>query len=154
MGAIARLLQEPFFAFVSICLNLHIKERGELMSEQNLIEIHNLVNATAIKWLLRMSAWRSMQASIRFPRSNGAGKTTTIKVVVGLLQPARHGEGSRLRCADPALMAKASSGYVPDTPNLYAKLTGRELLRFVGDLYNLDRPGSPNARMSCCVCLT
>jgi ABC-2 type transport system ATP-binding protein len=28
---------------------------------------------------------------------------------------------------------------VPDTPNLYAKLSGRELLRFVGDLYNLDR---------------
>jgi ABC-2 type transport system ATP-binding protein len=28
---------------------------------------------------------------------------------------------------------------VPDTPNLYAKLTGRELLRFVGDLYNLER---------------
>ena len=38
-----------------------------------------------------------------------------------------------------ALSAKAASGYVPDTPNLYAKLTGRELLRFVGDLYNLDR---------------
>jgi ABC-2 type transport system ATP-binding protein len=28
---------------------------------------------------------------------------------------------------------------VPDTPNLYAKLSGRELLRFVGDLYSLDR---------------
>jgi ABC-2 type transport system ATP-binding protein len=27
---------------------------------------------------------------------------------------------------------------VPDTPNLYAKLTGHELLRFVGDLYNMD----------------
>jgi ABC-2 type transport system ATP-binding protein len=37
------------------------------------------------------------------------------------------------------LLAKAASGYVPDTPNLYAKLTGRELLRFVGDLYSLDR---------------
>jgi ABC-2 type transport system ATP-binding protein len=37
------------------------------------------------------------------------------------------------------LQAKAASGYVPDTPNLYAKLTGRELLRFVGDLYNVER---------------
>jgi ABC-2 type transport system ATP-binding protein len=37
------------------------------------------------------------------------------------------------------LPAKAASGYVPDTPNLYAKLTGREMLRFVGDLYQLDR---------------
>ena len=30
-----------------------------------------------------------------------------------------------------SLLAKAASGYVPDEPNLYAKLTGRELLRFV-----------------------
>ena len=71
---------------------------------------------------------------------NGAGKTTTIKIIVGLLQPS---EGSVKVAgydvqAQP-LLAKAASGYVPDTPNLYAKLTGRELLRFVGDLYNLDR---------------
>src|SRR5512147_59048 len=71
---------------------------------------------------------------------NGAGKTTTIKMIVGLLQPtsgtvdvAGHDVQSQSR------LAKASCGYVPDTPNLYAKLTGRELLRFVGDLYDLDR---------------
>ena len=71
---------------------------------------------------------------------NGAGKTTTIKMIVGLLQPttgtvrvAGHDVG-----AEP-LAAKAASGYVPDTPNLYAKLSARELLRFVADLYSLDR---------------
>jgi ABC-2 type transport system ATP-binding protein len=71
---------------------------------------------------------------------NGAGKTTTIKMIVGLLQPTSgmvKVAGYDVQ-AQPVL-AKASSGYVPDTPNLYAKLTGRELLRFVGDLYNLDR---------------
>jgi len=36
------------------------------------------------------------------------------------------------------LRAKAASGYVPDEPTLYPKLTGRELLRFVGDLYGID----------------
>jgi ABC-2 type transport system ATP-binding protein len=36
------------------------------------------------------------------------------------------------------LQAKAASGYVPDEPTLYPKLTGRELLRFVGDLYGVD----------------
>jgi len=36
------------------------------------------------------------------------------------------------------LQAKAVSGFVPDEPNLYAKLTGRELLQFVGDLYNIE----------------
>jgi ABC-2 type transport system ATP-binding protein len=69
---------------------------------------------------------------------NGAGKTTTIKAVVGLLQPT----SGTVRVAghdiqqDP-LQAKAASGYVPDEPNLYPKLTGRELLRFVGDLYGV-----------------
>ena len=70
---------------------------------------------------------------------NGAGKTTTIKTIVGLLRPT----SGVVKVAghdvvlEPVL-AKAHSGYVPDEPNLYAKLTGRELLRFVGDLYGLD----------------
>ena len=71
---------------------------------------------------------------------NGAGKTTTLKMIVGLLQPT----SGTVKVAGydvqtQPILAKAASGYVPDSPNLYAKLTGRELLRFVGDLYNLDR---------------
>jgi len=71
---------------------------------------------------------------------NGAGKTTTIRMIVGLLKPT---SGSVIVAGhdvqqDP-LRAKAATGYVPDEPNLYAKLTARETLRFVGDLYGLDR---------------
>lgn len=71
---------------------------------------------------------------------NGAGKTTMIKMIVGLLQPTsgRVSVAGYDVSAQP-LQAKAASGYVPDTPNLYAKLTGRELLRFVGDLYGIER---------------
>lgn len=71
---------------------------------------------------------------------NGAGKTTTIKVLVGLLQPtAGLVKVAGFDVQAQPLLAKAACGYVPDEPNLYAKLTGRELLRFVGDLYGLDR---------------
>jgi ABC-2 type transport system ATP-binding protein len=71
---------------------------------------------------------------------NGAGKTTTIKMIVGLLQPtAGTVKVAGYDVQAQSMLSKASSGYVPDTPNLYAKLSGRELLRFVGDLYNLDR---------------
>ncbi len=71
---------------------------------------------------------------------NGAGKTTTIKMIVGLLQPT----SGNVRVAGydvqtQPLQAKTACGYVPDTPNLYPKLSGRELLRFVGDLYEMDR---------------
>jgi ABC-2 type transport system ATP-binding protein len=69
---------------------------------------------------------------------NGAGKTTTIKMVVGLLQPS----SGKVKVAgfdvqEQPLEAKTSCGYVPDTPNLYSKLSARELLRFVGDLYGM-----------------
>ncbi|MBN1438503.1 MAG: ABC transporter ATP-binding protein [Anaerolineales bacterium] len=71
---------------------------------------------------------------------NGAGKTTTIKAIVGLLQPTSGtvtvaGYDVQLQ----PTQAKAAIGYVPDTPNLYMKLSARELLRFVGDLYELPQ---------------
>lgn len=71
---------------------------------------------------------------------NGAGKTTTIKMLVGLLKPTSG--TARIAGYDvltQSIEAKAASGFVPDTPNLYSKLSGRELLRFVGDLYGLPK---------------
>ena len=67
---------------------------------------------------------------------NGAGKTTTIRVVAGLSLPT---SGSVIVngidvIAEP-VRAKSIMGYVPDRPYLYEKLTGRELLHFVADLY-------------------
>jgi ABC-2 type transport system ATP-binding protein len=71
---------------------------------------------------------------------NGAGKTTTIRILVGLLQPTSgQVTVAGFDIQHQPLQAKAAIGYVPDEPNLYPKLTGRELLHFVGDLYGLDR---------------
>ena len=70
---------------------------------------------------------------------NGAGKTTTIKMIVGLLQPTSGDiKVGGYDTQTQTLQAKAISGYVPDEPNLYAKLTGKELLQFVGDLYGIE----------------
>jgi len=71
---------------------------------------------------------------------NGAGKTTTIKMIVGLLKPTSGSvKVGGFDVQTQPLLAKAASGYVPDAPNLYPKLTARELLRFVGDLYGIER---------------
>lgn len=71
---------------------------------------------------------------------NGAGKTTTIKMLVGLLAPT---SGSAYICginvAEDPVKAKSMLGYVPDTPDVYEKLTARELLEFVADLRRIDR---------------
>jgi ABC-2 type transport system ATP-binding protein len=71
---------------------------------------------------------------------NGAGKTTTIRMMIGLLEPTSGTVllGGHDIAKDPEA-AKAVTGYVPDQPFLYDKLTGIEFLRFVGGLYGLDR---------------
>ena len=71
---------------------------------------------------------------------NGAGKTTSIKMLVGLLHPSR---GSIRICghdvvADPRA-AHLHVGYVPDEPCLYDKLTGREFLCFIADMFGMPR---------------
>ena len=70
---------------------------------------------------------------------NGAGKTTTIRIISGLSLPTT---GSvRVNGIDviaDASRAKAVMGYVPDRPYLYEKLTGRELLQFVVNLYGKE----------------
>jgi ABC-2 type transport system ATP-binding protein len=69
---------------------------------------------------------------------NGAGKTTTIKMVCGLLAPT---SGVVRVGGHPATRQEARQllAYVPDQPFLYEKLTGREFLRFVVEMYGLDR---------------
>jgi len=70
---------------------------------------------------------------------NGAGKTTSIKLLVGLLRP---GAGTVRVCGfdvtEEPREAKRRVSYVPDEPYLYEKLTGREFLRFVADMYGLS----------------
>jgi len=69
---------------------------------------------------------------------NGAGKTTTIRMMMGLLEPTSGTAvlgGHDIRRAPEA--AKAVTGYLPDHPFLYDKLTVLEFLRFVAGLYGV-----------------
>ncbi|WP_233218757.1 ABC transporter ATP-binding protein [Deinococcus arcticus] len=76
--------------------------------------------------------------------SNGAGKTTTIRALVGLTRPSSGTvQVAGFDVWKEPLRAKAAFGYIPDRPYLYGKLSARELLRFVGQLYRV--PGADAA---------
>src|SRR5581483_6287965 len=71
---------------------------------------------------------------------NGAGKTTTIKLLCGLLFPTT----GTIRVGGFDLQtdgdrARQLISYVPDQPYLYEKLTGREFLQFIADMYRMPR---------------
>lgn len=76
---------------------------------------------------------------------NAAGKTTTIKMLTGLLRPtAGHCAIGGYDIQRSPEAAKRLLAYVPDFPFLYDKLTAAEFMRFVGDLFALERSEREN----------
>src|SRR3954454_17521453 len=70
---------------------------------------------------------------------NGAGKTTAIKMLIGLIRPSSgsvHVGGYDI--VTQTREAASLIGYVPDQPFLYDKLSAREILQFVGRMYDMD----------------
>ncbi|MCF0117216.1 MAG: ABC transporter ATP-binding protein [Bacilli bacterium] len=71
---------------------------------------------------------------------NGAGKSTIIKSVVGIQTIT---EGSIKICGidikKDSVAAKYHLGYVPDHYALYEKLTGREYINYIADIYEVSQ---------------
>jgi ABC-2 type transport system ATP-binding protein len=75
---------------------------------------------------------------VGFLGPNGAGKTTTLKLVMGVLRP----DSGRIRIngldiQSRPLEVKRIMGYVPDSPDMFLKLKGREYLNFMADMYGV-----------------
>lgn len=70
---------------------------------------------------------------------NGAGKTTTIKMIVGMLMP--DGGSIYVNGVDAInddVEAKRQIAYVPDSPEIYDIMTGRQYLNFIADVFELS----------------
>ena len=69
---------------------------------------------------------------------NGAGKSTTIKSIVGIL-PFEEGEIDvcGVNLLKEPLKAKQNIGYVPDNHAVFERLTGREYVNHIANLYNV-----------------
>lgn len=71
---------------------------------------------------------------------NGSGKSTTVKMLTGLLEPTRGKvlfEGQDIQ--EDLVGFRKRLGYVPEEPNLYPYLSGREYLELVGTLRGMPR---------------
>ncbi len=79
---------------------------------------------------------------------NGAGKTTTLKMMAGILKPS----GGRIiidgmDLAENPEGVKSVTGFIPDRPYIYEKLTGSEFLRFTGGLYGMGKSSNLDERI-------
>ena len=72
---------------------------------------------------------------------NGSGKSTTVKMITGLLDPSRGQVLFRGQDIHSDLVGfRKNLGYVPEEPNLYPYLSGREYLEMVGILRRIPQP--------------
>lgn len=102
-----------------------------------MLEVNNLVKNYGKKEAVKNISFKVKPGEIYgFLGHNGAGKTTTIKTCTGLLKAT---SGDVKICGydivNQPLEAKKNFGYVPENPYLYNKLSGREFLNAISDLY-------------------
>ena len=73
---------------------------------------------------------------------NGAGKTTTLRMLGGVLPPtAGEIEIDSISLTKHPVEARRRMSFIPDRPYLYDKLTARETLRFLAEIYAMPAAG-------------
>lgn len=71
---------------------------------------------------------------------NGAGKTTTIKMITGIIAPTSGKiEINGIDIGKEPVRAKEQFGYVPDSPDMFLRLSGMEYLNFMADVYGVSK---------------
>jgi len=110
-----------------------------MLSEKVILKLNQIDLLLGSKQLLqKVSLDLCAEEILTIIGPNGAGKTTTIKMIAGLLQP-DNGKifiNNRSLVSEPQ-KCKQDTGYIPDRPYLFEKLTGFEFLQFIASLYNL-----------------
>lgn len=71
---------------------------------------------------------------------NGAGKTTAIRIICCILQP---DSGDVMvnghSIYDDQIKIKSMIGYLPEEPNLYERFKAKDLLKYFGELYGVQK---------------
>lgn len=69
---------------------------------------------------------------------NGAGKTTTLKMITGITKQDKGTISiNGINTIEKPFESKKQFGYVPDSPDMFLRLTGMEYLNFMADIYEV-----------------
>ncbi len=107
-----------------------------------MLKIENLTKSYAksnIKAVDDLSLELNKGEIFGFLGPNGAGKTTTIKMITGILESDSGSISiSGFDIKKDSINAKRNIGYVSDSHVIYDKLTGREYVDFMANIYGVD----------------
>ena len=105
-----------------------------------MIEIKNLHISFGEKQVLKgLNLCVPKNSVFGFIGKNGAGKTTTMKAILGFITP---DEGNVFVGGEEVVYGGTATnkyiGYLPDVPEFYSFMTGREYLRLCGECLNMS----------------
>lgn len=88
---------------------------------------------------------------IGFIGANGAGKSTTIKMMTGIIKPNKGDILLNGRSIQKNMLeAKKQFGYIPDSPDMFLRLTGLQYLNFICDIYGVPTEGRAENIINLC----
>lgn len=116
------------------------------METNQILEIIDLKKSFGEKQVLKGINLKINKGSIiGYIGPNGAGKSTTVKIIMGLVT----GYTGEIRIFGEDISKddgsyKKKIGYVPEVPEIYDSLTGKEYLTFIAQLYDIDYDKADN----------
>lgn len=106
-----------------------------------MIQVENLSKKFASVQAVKDISFRVEKGKIwGFLGPNGAGKTTTMRILTGYLPP-NQGQ-AKINGIDVSTNSKSIKrmvGYLPEVVPVYGELTVKEYLRFVAELYSIEK---------------
>jgi ABC-2 type transport system ATP-binding protein len=113
---------------------------------KTLVETHAILTHDLTKNFGNIRAVNNLNLKIPYGKTygllgpNGAGKTTTVRMLNAIISKTS-GKASvgGYDVVSESQKVKMICGFLPESPGLYSKLTAREFLEFIGELYYLPK---------------